>query len=319
MTKAVVFIAGWMLLMSLRGYYDGEVKDNDYWRLDFPIDFLGNMSAYQSPQACLNAERDAVKPRSRQPHSNLTCLKLIFTSAGKSCIQFFRPTFCGLINDWSTPSPDLQRITEIVWKGLLQMSLPLYLEIVRFSCEAIFREPRYNKAFSNMYLRLKASDGEDELLQDMALKSTVRACFRKAYLDQLTLNARFTDTKQAAVSQRPIPNTFLTCSPRILQRSFIGEFLASMFYEMSLFVRLGNMLSQLHTKDVSFSVPCFNARLRWAANIYNTPGRWDISKDCVLTIREMSVKILHLFIAVCLQIHADVCGKPSIASFLLAT
>ena len=202
MTKAVVLIGGVIMLVFLQVYYDREVKDDDYWGLRFPIDFVGNVSAYQVPQACLDVERDAIKPRSWQPHSNLTCIKLTLTLIGKSFIQSYRPTFCGVINAWATPSPDLQRTTEIVWQGLLQMSLPLYLEIIQFSFDAVFGESRHNDVY-NMFRRLNTSDRGDELLQDVALKRSAHACFRKGYMDLLSFNAMSTDTKQAAVSQRP--------------------------------------------------------------------------------------------------------------------
>ena len=88
-----------------------------------------------------------------------------------------------------------------------------------------------------------------------------------------------------------------------------------MFCEMTLVVRLKTMLDQLHTEDMPFSVPCFNIRLRWAANLYNTPGRWDISKDCVLTIRDMTVKILHLFMPFAYKYMLTFVESPALRRF----
>ena len=46
---------------------------------------------------------------------------------------------------------------------------------------------------------------------------------------------------------------------------------------------------------MSLYIPCWNERLRWAANLLQKQGPWDVTQDCITTVQHLTVKMLRDF------------------------
>ena len=209
-----------------------------------------------------------------------------------------QPIFYSLVDRWVIPGPKVSHSAAIVFDGFVRFA-PSQIFAITFSSASTFLPDQsqsisynhshvtiYSPAVDNVTVAFHSSKNSHSNRTSNVSSKFCSWPFYKQFLGAAVL--RNPDTcLPHRVMNRDIPQTYLNCDHPVTQYTA--------YFPNTCLHGVDSLASMCQGKDSKMYIPCWNECLRWAVNLFQKQGPWDVTQDCITAVQHLTVKMLRDF------------------------
>ena len=255
----------------------------------------GNITDKWFNEVCANVSGDVAKLSVNPPWALPDYCPIQshwYSQSFRKFMASFQPVFDSLVDRWVMPGPKVNHSAAVVFDGFVHFAPSQSIAIVFSYTSTLVPGSPLSISYNHSHLTVLYPEVNETLHfhpKPLDVGSLVANIFcswpmYKQFLARYTV--RYSNASHRLMNNH-FQSAYLKCSHPVER------------YDNSLentFLHAASSLASLYLgKNSELYIPCWNERLRWAANLLQKQGPWHVTRHCITTVQHLTVKMLRDF------------------------